>query len=489
MKLSTKSGRIVGGIICFIVAVLVCIYFAVAFSYSDRFFPNTIINGENFGKADKTEVLKVLETQLKNYSLTVYGRDLQAGEDVELFRIVANDIDLIALIKSEDVDRLLKQQNHFLWPIYIGQNFEYHIQGDISYDADKFVAFLGNQDSFDETITKLPEDAYIQGYSEEAGEFVLVPEVQGTRLNRELAQEVIEAAIAESVEKISLEEKGCYLEPSVMASDETLQQNLAQANQWLKTEIKYNWNTQEVILSGTQIQEWVSLQNGMLSLDRDAIGEFVKQNAEMYDTYGKSRMFRTTLGYDLALPSGAFGWLTDYEAETEELLKLIESGVVCDREPVYAHKAPWKGMNDIGNSYVEADMTHQHLYLYQNGTLVLETDFVSGDMSKNYNTPEGVFGVTYKTTNAILRGGDYAEHVSYWMPYHGNYGMHDATWREEFGGDIYLTNGSHGCINLPLDKAGEIYQQVSEGFPVICYYYPPGVLPEPDYYDSDDEDD
>jgi lipoprotein-anchoring transpeptidase ErfK/SrfK len=125
---------------------------------------------------------------------------------------------------------------------------------------------------------------------------------------------------------------------------------------------------------------------------------------------------------------------------------------------------------------VEVDMTNQHLYLYQNGTVELESDFVSGNMSKGYNTPAGVFGLTYKTKNAVLRGADYATPVNYWMPFNGNVGMHDATWRSSFGGNIYLTSGSHGCINLPLDKAKEIYQYMSENFPIICYYYPEGML-------------
>ena len=85
--------------------------------------------------------------------------------------------------------------------------------------------------------------------------------------------------------------------------------------------------------------------------------------------------------------------------------------------------------------------------------------------------PAGVFGLTYKTMNAVLRGADYETPVVYWMPYHGNFGMHDATWRTEFGGDIYLTDGSHGCVNLPLESAAAIYSQIGEGFPVICYYY------------------
>ena len=131
-----------------------------------------------------------------------------------------------------------------------------------------------------------------------------------------------------------------------------------------------------------------------------------------------------------------------------------------------------KGSNDIGNSYVEIDLTNQHLYLFKDGDIVLETDFVSGNMSKaDCVTPPGVFGLTYKTRNAILRGTNYETPVNYWMPFNGNVGMHDATWRRAFGGTIYLTSGSHGCINLPLHMAASIYEYVSTGFPVVCYYY------------------
>ena len=137
-------------------------------------------------------------------------------------------------------------------------------------------------------------------------------------------------------------------------------------------------------------------------------------------------------------------------------------------------------MSDIGDSYVEADLTHQHLYLYEDGAIIFETDFVSGSMSSTPDciTPEGVFGVTYKTTNAVLRGATYETPVNYWMPFYGNYGMHDATWRVEFGGQIYIQNGSHGCINLPLSAAALIYEHVSTGFPVICYYYQADPLAE-----------
>ena len=78
--------------------------------------------------------------------------------------------------------------------------------------------------------------------------------------------------------------------------------------------------------------------------------------------------------------------------------------------------------------------TNQHLYLFWEGEIVLESDFVSGDMTKSGRmTPPGVFGLTYKTRNAVLRGEDYETPVNYWMPFNGNIGMHDATWRSSFG--------------------------------------------------------
>lgn len=81
-----------------------------------------------------------------------------------------------------------------------------------------------------------------------------------------------------------------------------------------------------------------------------------------------------------------------------------------------------------------------------------------------------MFGLTYKERNATLRGENYATPVDYWMPFNGNIGMHDAGWRNSFGGDIYMRSGSHGCINLPRDKAEIIYGYMEHNFPIVCYY-------------------
>ena len=75
---------------------------------------------------------------------------------------------------------------------------------------------------------------------------------------------------------------------------------------------------------------------------------------------------------------------------------------------------------------------------------------------------------TLKGKNAD--GSDYASPVTYWMPFNGGIGMHDATWRSTFGGKIYLNAGSHGCVNMPYQKAGSVYNNVSAGYPIVVHY-------------------
>jgi len=55
------------------------------------------------------------------------------------------------------------------------------------------------------------------------------------------------------------------------------------------------------------------------------------------------------------------------------------------------------------------------------------------------------------------------------MPFNGGVGLHDASWRSTFGGKIYVTGGSHGCINLPRSAAETIYNNISAGTPVLVY--------------------
>ena len=127
---------------------------------------------------------------------------------------------------------------------------------------------------------------------------------------------------------------------------------------------------------------------------------------------------------------------------------------------------------------MEIDLTAQHLWYYKDGMLLMDSDFVSGtyyDYSRQ--TPGGTYTLKAKQRNQVLRPApnedgsyDYESPVSYWLPFNGGIGLHDANWRWNFGGNIYLYGGSHGCINLPVSFAGNFYENIEVGCPIVCFY-------------------
>lgn len=123
----------------------------------------------------------------------------------------------------------------------------------------------------------------------------------------------------------------------------------------------------------------------------------------------------------------------------------------------------------IGNSYIEINLEKQRIWFYKKGKLVDSSSIISGNVSKKTETRKGVFAIFSKETKRTLSGEDYEVFVDYWMPFDGGIGLHDAKWRYNFGGSIYKTNGSHGCVNLPSYMAKKIFENVSVGYTVVVY--------------------
>ena len=101
-----------------------------------------------------------------------------------------------------------------------------------------------------------------------------------------------------------------------------------------------------------------------------------------------------------------------------------------------------------------------------------EGSVVTGTANTRYATPDGVYKLDYKKKDTILRGPGYATPVSFWMPFNLDIGIHDAVWRGSFGGTIYQTSGSHGCVNTPYEVAQVVFENIESGTPVICYFDP-----------------
>lgn len=125
-------------------------------------------------------------------------------------------------------------------------------------------------------------------------------------------------------------------------------------------------------------------------------------------------------------------------------------------------------------TYVFVSIPKQHLTYFVDGKAVMDCPVVTGNIH-GHSTPSGTFTLNYKARNITLRGtednGDeYESFVSYWMAFIGaSYGLHDATWRSNFGGDIYQYGGSHGCVNMPYKSAAKLYGLIEPGTPVLIY--------------------
>ena len=117
---------------------------------------------------------------------------------------------------------------------------------------------------------------------------------------------------------------------------------------------------------------------------------------------------------------------------------------------------------------MEIDIPKQRMWFYKNGTLLVDTPVVTGNKG-TADTPKGYFSVYSRARNTYLTGPGYSSFVQYWMAFSGGCGIHDASWRSTFGGNIYTYNGSHGCVNTPTAAVTKIYNNSAIGTPVIIY--------------------
>ena len=118
-------------------------------------------------------------------------------------------------------------------------------------------------------------------------------------------------------------------------------------------------------------------------------------------------------------------------------------------------------------TYIDVSIDNQILTYFVNGAVALTTPCVTGG-PKN-STPKGVFAINTLVPGKYLTGPTWHVWVNRWMRFSGNCGIHDASWRKSFGGNIYMHNGSHGCVNIPSDKANQLYSMVGIGTMVIVH--------------------
>lgn len=442
--------------------VAAAVYGGGLFYYQSHFLPGTVVDRIDVSGMTIDE----LKDQIQDYNLCIEERK-EDGSMLEE-EIQGKEIGL-SYASEEPLLEILDQQNTFTW--FLPKSAEHVTEGLVTCEEEKLEDQIKGLKGFQKDFAKAPVDAYISDYIPQEG-FQIVPETQGNLLDEDKAKETIRNAVLSLKERVNLEEAGCYQTPEVTAEDEALNQIQQKLQKYGNLQITYTFGDNQEILDGETISSWLHVDGTEVTLDQAHVEAYVASLRKSYDTIFRPRTFQTSYGTEVTIKEGDYGWWMNSDQEVQELMDMIERGESGVRTPVYYQTADQYGTPDYGQTYVEINLTAQHLFLYKDGNLLLESDFVSGNASRGYDTPAGVYGVTYKQRNATLTGENYRTPVSYWMPFNRNIGMHDAGWRGSFGSNIYKTNGSHGCINLPPSAAREIYENIEKGTPVICYHLP-----------------
>lgn len=450
-------------ILVLVAAVGVYIYGMVFFK--DHFFLHTTINGFDASQLTAEEVETKIADVINKYGLEIEER----GGNTET--ISASQINYHYVSKGE-VQTFLHSQKLYEWPLYLKNQITYTFESSARYDEELLRNAIDQLNCLDEAKVTKPKDAYIDYID---GKYQVMPEVEGNLLNKELFVSEIFRAVDFAEVKISLEDiDGMYLKPGKRQNDESMAETVRILNTCISTDLTYLFGEHTEKVDAQRIREWLSYDNdGNVELDEDAVRNFVTEMADKYDTANKPRTFKSHSGEEVTVSGGSYGWLMDQEATYDYLVDAIWAGNTGETYAEYAQTAVSWSNSDLGDSYVEIDMGSQHVWLYMDGEEVVSTDCVTGLASDpSRKTPEGTYTLYYKESPSVLKGenNEYETKVTYWMPFNDGIGLHDASWRSSFGGTIYQTDGSHGCVNLPPAAAKEIYDRVYDGIPIICYY-------------------
>ena len=433
-----------------------------------RFVVGTIINGVPVSGMTTADA----EAYIEGYFNGGYTLEI---EDTEGVREAITDTSIGYTVDvTGDLEAILKEENDGGRVSGPGVEHRYTVDAELKYDEAALRALLENM-AFVKNASPT-SDAYITPY-EEGKAFSIVPEVQGTEIDMDKLMAAVKDALNSQTRLLKVENLDCYKTIQVTADNADLNQMCANLNRYKDINITYVFGDQQEILPGLEAVKWIDGVSGStVQVNQQKVAEYVKYLADKYDTYGKPHTFTSTSGRQVSV-NGDYGWQINQAEEAVALTRMVQNGTNQTREPAYSRTAASRTGNDFGTTYVEVDMGLRHIYMYENGTLIAEAPIVTGNVAKGWTTPEGLYTLYYKERDRVLRGPkradgtySYESPVSYWMPFNGGIGLHDASWRGKFGGEIYKNNGSHGCINIPPKTAAVIYEHVYKGIPILCFY-------------------
>lgn len=476
-KKKPNVGLICAAALGIMVGSLAIIYVSGRAYYNNKFLNDTHINGVDVSGLTYEEACKVLGANKATPTLTI------TAIDGKKHKINSSEFDFKRNTK-EEVKKLLDGVNRSVWFSGFAGKTNLSFDEQFTYDTAKLEKLLSEQKWGDTESSDASLELTDEGY-------VIKDEVQGNKINdMQQLYYLIESDISGGEFDITLDENsGVYTVPEVKGSVFTEQAEAL--NNVFNMSISYDFGYTKEVLTGKTLIDILNMDDmGNYSVDEEKAMEYVEYLASKYDTYNTPRKFHATEQGDIVVEPSSdarYGYWIYQDATCEELIGMLEDGESVDSvEPVYVEDGGYvyKGKegartadDDIGNTYIEVDLSAQHMWYYLDGELDYECDIVSGQTTSAARTTlEGVYKLWNKQTNYRMKdsnadGEEWDTTCNYWNNISlCGIGMHDSVWRGGFGGEIYKWNGSHGCINMPYDGAKYLYDNVELETPVVMYY-------------------
>ncbi len=455
-------------------------YVYAAMHFRDHFYNGTTINGQDVSNLTVEDVKRGILTGFTDYSLTIRER----GGVTEVIR--GDDIGW-TYDDAGEVDSIMRNQDPWKWILKMNEEKAYSFSAERKYDSDLANKAIDALDCLDPAKVEEPKDALLNMTSESAS---IVPEIEGNKVDKEKLRSLVIDALNQQIAEIDLEANDCYYHPTILSTDENLVRRMEQWNGLTNLNITYRFGESVETVDRETLIKYMKDDGDNVSVATDWVRALVGNWAEKYNSFGRERLFKTHEGTTVLLPAytedafekdaegkpvihtSDYGWLLDADATAEDLVGAIDRRESGERQAVFKYKGWGWDNNGLGNTYVEVSLTAQKLWIYKDGAEVLSSDVVTGMPTPQRQTYPGCFAVDAKKSPATLgtvATQGYSSDVEFWLPFDGGRGLHDAPWRTTFGGDIFLYNGSHGCVNIPPEKMKAIFDLVEIGMAVCVY--------------------
>lgn len=458
-----------------IFAVLLICFISVNSYCSSHFLPGTTLCGVDVSNMSIKEAKTAITSACDGYELAIFEKGGKAetvkGEDIELNVTI-----------SKKFNSILKLRSGYFWLGTVLKNESVDIKGTVqyTYNEAKLDEIVSSLECMHPATVQAPVDAELY-YSD--GEFKIRPELTGNTVDENSFKTRIKQAIEAQERSLDLEAENLYASPQVRADDPSLQNKIDALQSISGVSIVLKFGEDQEIIDGETISNWYTVSSsgdpGAIILDEGKLNEYVSQLAAKYNTINAPKQFVTHYGDTIEIANSFYGWELDCDYTAEKIKECVigKSSASFDLTDRSEEGDKWwlqvgvsyDDLHYYGNTYAEVSIEGQYMWMYQNGEVVFESDVVTGMPDTEHDTPVGIYSIIYKEQNATLRGDGYETVVAYWMVFTVDIGFHDADWQDAFGDDMYEYNGSHGCVNLPVEAAAELYELVYPGMPVFVY--------------------